>query len=142
MSETEFTPFLSLAGGAMIGGAAVLLLSFYGRIAGISGIVSSVLPPYSGSRVSDSAFFLAGMICATVPLVLLFGYWPSFTAPVSTSALIFGGLLAGIGVTFGSGCTSGHGVCGLSRFSVRSAVGTLVFMAAAFATVYLVRHVI
>ena len=137
---TEFTPFQSLFGGALIGLSAVLLMAFHGRVAGMTGILSGVIPPVPADWRWRAAF-LAGAAVAPV-LYLLAGGTIAFHVPVTTGALIFGGLLVGIGVNFGGGCPSGHGVCGIARFSPRSIVAVLTFMATAFATVYLVRHVI
>lgn len=138
---TEFTPFLSMAGGALIGLAAVLLMAFHGRIAGISGMLQGILPPFAkdwGWRVA----FLAGAILAPVLIAALTGWRPDFVAPTPNLWLIIGGLVVGIGVQFASGCTSGHGVCGMSRLSVRSILATVTFMVTTAITVYLVRHVL
>ncbi|HET9534127.1 MAG TPA: YeeE/YedE family protein [Mesorhizobium sp.] len=137
---TEFTPFQSLLGGVLIGLSAVLLMAFHGRVAGMTGILSGVIPPVPADWRWRAAF-LAGAAVAPV-LYLLAGGTIAFHVPVTTGALIFGGLLVGIGVNFGGGCPSGHGVCGIARLSPRSIVAVLTFMATAFATVYLVRHVI
>lgn len=136
---TEFTPFLSFAGGLMIGLAAVLLMMSWGRIAGMSAIVIGVFPPLATDWAWRAAF-LVGAIGAPA-LLQLSGYNAPFSVPLSLAALIVGGLVTGLGVTFGSGCTSGHGVCGMSRLSPRSFAATACFMAGAFATVFLVRHV-
>ncbi|SUA99121.1 Predicted transporter component [Pannonibacter phragmitetus] len=138
---TEFTPLLSLAGGALIGLAAVVLMAVHGRIAGITGILGGFLP---GSGESDRGWriaFIAGMIAAPITVMAAAGSMPQISVPVSTLALVAGGFLVGIGATFGSGCTSGHGVCGLSRLSARSIAATLTFMATGAVTVFLVRHV-
>ncbi|MFN3499488.1 MAG: YeeE/YedE family protein [Pannonibacter indicus] len=138
---TEFTPLLSLAGGALIGLAAVALMAVHGRIAGITGILGGFLP---GSGESDRGWrmaFIAGMIAAPLTVMGATGSMPQIAVPVSTLALVAGGFLVGIGATFGSGCTSGHGVCGLSRLSARSIAATLTFMATGAVTVFLVRHV-
>lgn len=138
---TEFTPFLSLAGGALIGLAAVALMAVHGRIAGITGILGGILP---GSGESDRGWriaFIAGMIAAPSVVMLATGATPEISVPVTPVALLAGGFLVGLGATFGSGCTSGHGVCGLSRLSVRSIAATLTFMATGAVTVFLVRHV-
>lgn len=137
---TEFTPFASLAGGALIGLAAVLLMAMHGRVAGMTGILTGVLPPVSSDWAWRVAF-LAGAIAAPAILVAS-GGTVEFDVPVSSTALVIGGLIVGVGVTYGSGCTSGHGVCGMARLSPRSIVATLVFMAATFATVFVTRHVI
>ncbi|WP_321447606.1 YeeE/YedE family protein [uncultured Cohaesibacter sp.] len=136
---TEFTPLVSFAGGTLIGLAAVLLMLSWGRIAGMTGILAGILPPL-GSDMRWKASFLAGAILAP----LLYEATISdiaYQMPVSLEALIIGGVITGIGVTFGSGCTSGHGVCGLARFSRRSAVAVVMFMSFAFLTVFLTRHI-
>ncbi len=137
---TEFTPWMSLAGGVLIGLAATILMAFNGRIAGMTGIMSGVIPPLSADWAWRAAF-LAGAVIAPMIYVALGGVVP-FSAPISTMAMIVGGLIVGVGVSYGSGCTSGHGVCGIARFSPRSIVATIVFMLAAFATVFVIRHVI
>ncbi|MHB0952209.1 MAG: YeeE/YedE family protein [Allorhizobium sp.] len=136
---TEFTPLLSFAGGLLIGLAAVLLMVSWGRIAGMSAIVIGVFPPVATDWAWRAAF-LVGAIGAPA-LLQLSGYTAPFSVPLSLAALIVGGLVTGLGVTFGSGCTSGHGVCGMSRLSPRSFAATACFMAGAFATVFLIRHV-
>ena len=134
----NFTPWASLAGGMLIGLAAALLILFNGRIAGISGIVGGLLRPRSGDLGWRIAF-LAGLI-GTPLLYPLWQALPSVQIDAGTPALILAGLLVGVGVRYGAGCTSGHGVCGLSRLSPRSLAATCVFMAAGFLTVYLLRH--
>jgi len=137
---TEFTPFQSLAGGVLIGLAAVLLMALHGRIAGIAGILSGVIPPLAADWQWRAAF-LAGAVIA--PLAYLLAGGPiAFSVPVGTMPLIIGGLLVGVGVHFGNGCPSGHGICGIARMSPRSIVAVVTFMIAAFATVYVMRHVI
>lgn len=134
----HFTPWASLAGGMLIGLAAALLILFNGRIAGISGILGGLLRPRSGDLGWRIAF-LAGLIGTPV----LFSLWqtlPPVQIAAGTPALIVAGLLVGVGVRYGAGCTSGHGVCGLSRLSPRSLAATCAFMAAGFLTVYLLRH--
>ncbi len=136
---TEFTPITSLAGGVLIGAAAVLLMLFHGRIAGATGILSGLLfGPDRGWR----AAFIAGMATAPLLMMAATGRMPDIQVPVSTLALAAGGFIVGVGVTFGGGCTSGHGVCGLARLSRRSIAATLMFMASAGLTVFIVRHVI
>lgn len=135
---TDFTPFASLLGGVLIGLSAVMLMAFNGRIAGMTGIFGAALEP----RHPDSAWrlaFLAGAIVAPFVASLL-GAEFGFAAPTTGVLLAVGGVLVGIGVTYGSGCTSGHGVCGLARLSPRSAVAVVTFMATTFATVSLLRH--
>ncbi len=134
----HFTPWASLAGGMLIGLAAALLILFNGRIAGISGILGGVLRPRSGDLGWRIAF-LAGLL-ATPLLWQLWHVLPPVRIDAGTPALIVAGLLVGVGVRYGAGCTSGHGVCGLSRLSPRSLAATLAFMAAGFLTVYLLRH--
>lgn len=136
----NFTPWTSLAGGLMIGLAAVLLLIFSGRIAGISGIIGGLLTPAKGD-VSWRLAFLFGLVLSPV-VFSLFHALPPVYIEASNLTVIVAGLLVGIGTRYGSGCTSGHGVCGLSRRSPRSLVATASFMAAGFATVYIVRHLV
>ena len=134
----HFTPWASLAGGAAIGTAVALLLLFNGRIAGISGIVGGLLTLKKGDMGWRIAF-ISGLI--TAPLVWqLFSSLPTLEIDGSLAVMALAGLIVGIGTRYGSGCTSGHGVCGLSRLSPRSLVATLVFMGAGFITVYFVRH--
>ncbi|MEO1249658.1 MAG: YeeE/YedE family protein [Pseudomonadota bacterium] len=140
--ETEFTPVLSLLGGVLIGCAAVLLMLIHGRIAGATGILAGFVLPSGLSEWGWRAAMIAGMATAPAVVLLATGTMPVVDVPVSVMALTGGGLLVGIGVTLGGGCTSGHGVCGLARLSPRSLVATLTFMAACFATVYTVRHVL
>jgi uncharacterized protein len=136
----HFTPWSSLAGGVMLGAASALFILLSGRLLGISGIMGGLLSPRpqdTGWRLS----FLAGLLVA--PAV-----WSLVAAPhvprieAGGTVLMLAGLLVGWGTRYGSGCTSGHGVCGLSRLSPRSLAATLAFMAAGFATVYVVRHVV
>ena len=142
MSETaltEFTPLMSFAGGLLIGLSALLLMLTWGRIAGMTAIIGGILPPL-GADWSWKTAFLAGAILAPFALSIS-GYQVEYSVPVSTGALIVGGLIAGIGVTFGAGCTSGHGICGMARLSHRSMAATATFMAFAILTVFLIRHV-
>lgn len=138
---TAFTPIASLLGGALIGLAAVILMAVHGRIAGISGILSGLLPP----RAADAAWraaFVAGAIAAPALIVAIAGDAAiAFESPVPAPWLVVGGLIAGVGVQFASGCTSGHGVCGMARLSVRSIAATLTFMATTAVTVFVIRHV-
>ncbi|MCR9239142.1 MAG: YeeE/YedE thiosulfate transporter family protein [Alphaproteobacteria bacterium] len=137
---TEFTPWASLSGGVLIGIAAILLMALHGRVAGMTGILSGVIPPL-GTDWKWRVAFLAGAIAAP-PIYLLLGGNVSFNVPVSMVALIIGGLIVGVGVFFGSGCTSGHGVCGMARLSPRSIAATCVFMIATFITVFITRHIL
>jgi uncharacterized membrane protein YedE/YeeE len=139
---TPFTPIASTIGGAIIGLAAVLLMLFNGRIAGISGILARLFPPYAGSDMAGAAAFIAGLILAPICYSIASG--AAVAQTVSSNVVLMGvaGLLVGFGTVYGGGCTSGHGVCGLARLSRRSLVATVVFMVAGFATVFIVRHVI
>ena len=139
---TEFTPIASLLGGAMIGLSAVLLMLWEGRIAGISGIASGLLPPYRDDAFPSRFGFVLGLIAAPLLLMTFTGAEITQTVSSNVPLMIAAGLLVGFGSVYGNGCTSGHGVCGLSRLSGRSMVATAVFMAMAFVTVFLVRHVI
>ncbi|RRH73794.1 YeeE/YedE family protein [Falsigemmobacter faecalis] len=138
---TEFTPLLSMTGGALIGFAAVLLMAFHGRIAGISGMLQGLLPPFAKDWGWRAAF-LGGAIAAPVLIAALTGWRPEFVAPTPNLWLVIGGLIVGVGVQFASGCTSGHGVCGMSRLSIRSILATLTFMFSTGVTVYVVRHIL
>jgi len=137
---TDFTPFQSLLGGALIGLSAVLLMAFHGRIAGITGIISGVIPPLAGDWQWRAAFLVGSAV--TPFAYIMAGGEVAFSVPVSTAALVIGGVLVGIGVHFGNGCPSGHGICGIARLSPRSIVAVLTFMATAFVTVFVVRHLI
>lgn len=140
-----FTPWHALAGGLLIGLASALYLLGNGRVAGISGILASPLRTLlSGTSMAPERtrlMFIGGLLVA--PWVWrLFAPLPAATLDVGTAGLIAAGLLVGVGVRMGNGCTSGHGVCGLSRFSLRSLVNVLAFMGAGFATVFVLRHVL
>lgn len=138
---TDFTPFPALLGGSLIGLAAVALMAFNGRIAGMTGIMTGLIPPVAADWGWRAAFLL-GAIAAPMLMVLAGGHIVAFDSNVPAPWLIVGGLIVGVGVYFGSGCTSGHGVCGIARLSPRSIVATLTFMATAVATVFVVRHVL
>ena len=134
----HFTPWSSLAGGLLIGVATAMLLLFNGRVAGITGILGGLLRPKAGDIGWRLAFVL-GLLGA--PLVYgLAAPLPSVHIDADTASLIVAGLLVGVGTRYGSGCTSGHGVCGLSRLSPRALVATLTFMGAGFVTVFVLRH--
>jgi len=139
---TEFTPFLSLFGGALIGLASVLLMLSLGRIMGATGILAGFFQPSSPQDWSWRAALLAGMVTAPALIMLSTGQMPEIEVPVSSTMMIIGGFIVGIGVTFGSGCTSGHGVCGMARLSPRSIVATVTFMIFTAITVYVIRHVL
>jgi uncharacterized protein len=136
----HFTPWTSLAGGILIGLSAALLLLLNGRVAGISGIVGGLLRPAPG-EVAWRAAFVAGLVFAPA-IYALFTRLPVPTIEAGYPALVLAGLLVGAGTRYGSGCTSGHGVCGLSRLSPRSLVATLAFMGAGFLTVYVGYHLL
>jgi uncharacterized membrane protein YedE/YeeE len=140
MVATPFTPIASLLGGALIGLSAVLLMWTTGRIAGVSGIAARLFPPYEDRQFAGRLAFVAGLVVAPILVRLVTGSLPQQTIAAATPLLIVAGLLTGFGAVWGSGCTSGHGVCGLSRLSVRSLVATITFMAAGVATVFVMRH--
>ncbi|TCP13660.1 hypothetical protein EV683_10695 [Crenobacter luteus] len=134
-----FTPASSLAGGALIGVAVVVYLRLAGRIAGISGVVGGLI-----ERAADwpvRLAFVAGLVVAPTLWLAFGGVLPAASGQ-GWPSLLAAGLLVGFGTRLGSGCTSGHGVCGLARRSPRSLAATLAFMAAGFATVYVTRHLI
>lgn len=143
---TEFTPLASLAGGVLIGLSAVMVMALFGRIAGIAGITNGVLgavvpmggaPTDRGWRIA----FIAGLLAAPLAVALAGGSVAQ-TVPDNLVGMAIAGLLVGLGTGLGSGCTSGHGVCGIARLSRRSLVAVASFMAAGFATVFILRHVI
>lgn len=137
---THFTPWTSLAGGMVIGVAAALLLLLNGRIAGISGILGGLLRPATGDTLWRF-LFVAGLALAPFAYALA-GPVPPIEIDAGWAAVIAAGLLVGVGTRYGSGCTSGHGVCGLSNLSPRSLAATLTFMAGGFACVFVVRHLV
>jgi uncharacterized membrane protein YedE/YeeE len=135
---SSFTPWTSLAGGLVIGVSAALFVLFNGRIAGISGILGGVLRPATGD-IGWRIAFLLGLVLAPLAYAAVLPL-PAVRVDAGTGTLVVAGLLVGVGTRYASGCTSGHGVCGISRLSPRSLLATLVFMAAGFATVFAVRH--
>ncbi|MCA1857472.1 YeeE/YedE family protein [Massilia oculi] len=135
---THFTPWSSLAGGLTIGAAAAAFVLLNGRIAGISGIVGGLLRPSRGD-IGWRVAFLLGLIGAPLAYAV-FASLPEVTVDAGTPTLAAAGLLVGLGTRYGAGCTSGHGVCGLSRLSPRSLAATIAFMLAGFATVFAMRH--
>lgn len=135
-----FSPWTALAGGLLIGVAAAMFILFNGRIAGISGIVGGLLRPQRGDSLWR-VLFVAGMLLA--PLAwLVVAQLPTIQIDAGYPMLIVAGLIVGISTRYGAGCTSGHGVCGISRLSPRSIVATLAFMGTGFLTVYVVRHLL
>jgi uncharacterized membrane protein YedE/YeeE len=140
MDLEHFTPWASLAGGVAIGIAAAMLVLFAGRIAGVSGIIGGLLQPMRGD-IAWRLAFIAGLLVAPT-LYQLVKQPPVPAIEASYAVLSLAGLLVGVGTRYGSGCTSGHGVCGLARLSPRSLAATLGFMIAGFATVFVARHLI
>ena len=140
MDWAHFTPWTALAGGVLIGAAAAMFLLLNGRVAGISGILGGLLRPSAGD-IGWRVAFIAGLVAAPL-LYQLATPLPTVQIDADTGLLVAAGLLVGLGTRYGSGCTSGHGVCGLSRLSPRSLVATAAFMAAGFATVFIVRHLL
>jgi len=134
----SFTPWAALGGGALIGLSAAMFILLNGRIAGISGIVGGLLKPQSGD-IAWRVLFVAGMLLAPT-FWILFAEMPAINIDADYPLLIAAGLLVGLSTRYGAGCTSGHGVCGISCLSPRSIVATLAFMATGFLTVYIIRH--
>jgi uncharacterized protein len=146
-TPTAFTPIASLLGGALIGLSAVMLMAFNGRIAGISGIAARLLPPFRDREFLGGEFlgrfaFVAGLIAAPLIVLLVSGELPAQSIESGGVVLVVAGLLVGFGSVWGNGCTSGHGVCGISRLSVRSLAATMIFMVTGFATTFIVRHLL
>lgn len=140
--DTLFTPYASFGGGLLIGLGAVLLMLGLGRILGATGIMSGLLFAENNSERSWRAAMVLGMILSPGLIFLASGQMPEFSVPVSPLMIVIGGVIVGFGASLGSGCTSGHGICGLPRLSVRSIVAVPTFMMTAAITVYLTRHVI
>lgn len=136
----HFTPWSSLAGGLVIGAAAAIFVLLNGRVAGISGIIGGLVRP-AGGGISWRLAFVAGLLVAPAAYALVMR-WPAPTIDADYPLLVLAGLIVGMGTSYGSGCTSGHGVCGVSRLSPRSIVATGAFMAAGFATVFVLRHLL
>ena len=142
MIETAFTPLSATLGGALIGLSAVMLMALRGNVLGATGILAGFVTPQSAGDWAWRAAILAGMVTGPLAYFLAVGAMPAIEVSGTKPMMVLGGILVGIGVTYGSGCTSGHGVCGLARFSRRSIVATATFMATTAATVFVVRHVI
>ena len=138
IDSANFTPGLSLLGGILAGTASALFILNNGRIAGISGVLGGLLNPRKDDVMWRIAFLL-GLIAAPT-ITFMFMAAPVVTIEAETATLIIAGLLVGVGTRYGSGCTSGHGICGLSRLSSRSLIATLAFMAAGMAVVFVMRH--
>lgn len=139
---TEFTPWQSLSGGVLIGLASVLLMLTLGRILGATGVLAGVLTPSAHPDIGWRLALLAGMVSGPLVVLAITGQMPAVEVPVSMPMLLVGGVLVGIGVTYGSGCTSGHGVCGMARLSRRSIAATATFMLTTGLTVFVLRHVL
>lgn len=136
---TDFTPWASLGGGILIGVSAVMVMALFGRIAGIAGITAgAVTAEDRGWRVA----FIIGLLAAPFAWLVANGALPQQTVSGNMAGMALAGLLVGVGTALGSGCTSGHGVCGLARLSVRSLAAVAAFMGFAFLTVFVLRHVI
>lgn len=142
MIETIFTPWSSLFGGILIGLAATFLMLVAGRIMGMTGIFAGLLRPVSQSDFGWRAALVLGMVSGPLVVRAVTGQMPVIEVPSSWPMLLIGGLLVGIGASFGSGCTSGHGVCGIARLSLRSIIATITFMVTTFLTVFVIRHLI
>ena len=142
MTITDFTPVTGLLGGLLIGLAAVILLLGNGRIAGVSGVLAGVMGQALAGDRHWRWFFIAGLIIGGAIYLMLNGFKWGGAVASPTWPVLLGAVLVGFGTRMGSGCTSGHGICGLSRFSARSMVATMSFMAFGFLTVFVVRHVI
>ena len=140
--ETAFTPWASLGGGALIGLAAVLLMGLHGRILGATGILGGLFRFNDPADWSLRAAIVAGMAAGPLVWLILAGEMPRIDLPVPNWAVVLGGLIVGVGVSYGGGCTSGHGVCGIARLSLRSLVATASFMGTAIATVFVIRHLL
>ncbi len=140
IDTANFTPGLSLLGGVLAGAASALFILNNGRIAGISGILGGLLNPRKDDIIWRIAFVL-GLIAAPT-VTFMFMPAPEVTIEAETATLLIAGILVGVGTRYGSGCTSGHGICGLSRLSPRSLIATLSFMAAGMAVVFVMRHIL
>lgn len=140
--ETAFTPYASFGGGLLIGLAAVMLMLGLGRIMGATGIMSGFIFPENRDEFSWRFALIIGMVMSPVLIWFATGEMPAIDVNISPVMIAIGGVIVGLGASLGSGCTSGHGVCGLSRLSIRSAVAVPVFMFTAAVTVYIIRHVL
>lgn len=141
-TETAFTPWASLLGGVLIGLSAVMVMALFGRIAGIAGITQGAMGLPGAPRDRDWRWaFLAGLVLAPLAVIAMGGTVEQ-TVPDNPGRMALAGLLVGLGTALGSGCTSGHGVCGLARLSGRSLAAVLTFMAAGFVTVFVLRHIL
>lgn len=139
---TEFTPGPAALGGLLIGLSAALLMLATGRIAGVSGFLVRLLPPYEDGAHLVRLAFVAGILAAPLLYATATGGLPAMSLTDKPLILAVGGLLTGYGAVRGGGCTSGHGICGMARISTRSIAATMIFMTTAAATVYVARHVV
>jgi len=140
---TSFAPISGLVGGVLIGFDAIILMLTIGRIAGVCGIVVDAMTATDVMGRSWRLAFILGLpVGALLVTALGLKNWSSITFPAAMSTTVIAGLIVGVGATVGSGCTSGHGICGLARFSMRSVVATVTFMATGAATVFVIRHII
>lgn len=139
---TEFTPLSAIAGGILIGLSAVLMMATTGRIAGVSGFISRLLPPYADDQTLSRLAFVAGLIAAPWLHSAVSRGAVDMAVTPNVPLLVSAGLLVGFGAVWGSGCTSGHGVCGVARLSRRSIAATAVFMTSGLATVFVSRHLL
>jgi len=139
---TEFTPLASTIGGMLIGISAVILMLFNGRIAGISAILGRLFPPYHGADPGGAASFVIGLLVAPLFYTAVMGTPFAQTVSDNVGLMTAAGLLVGVGAAYGGGCTSGHGVCGFARLSLRSLIATAIFMGTGFATVFVMRHLV
>jgi uncharacterized membrane protein YedE/YeeE len=139
--DTTFTPIASFNGGILVGLGAVLLMAGLGRIYGATGILSGLFFPGDRQEFTWRMALVAGMVLSPLLMLSVTGSMPEITVPVNPFMITAGGLIVGIGASLGSGCTSGHGVCGLSRFSIRSMIAVPTFMVTAAITVFIIRHV-
>jgi uncharacterized protein len=140
--ETEFTPLASTIGGMLIGISAVMLMLFNGRIAGISGVLGRFFPPYDDADPGGAAAFVIGLLVAPFFYAAVMGAPFAQTVSNNVGLMTAAGLLVGFGAAYGGGCTSGHGVCGFARLSLRSLIATAIFMGTGMATVFVMRHVV
>ena len=138
----SFTPMASLVGGVMIGVAALLLMLLHGRVMGISGILGGIVRPAARDDMPWRLLFVAGALLGPLAVIFLAGRPVDVVSVASGLVLPVAGFLVGLGTAIGSGCTSGHGICGLARLSMRSAAAVGMFMITAVVTVYIVRHVV
>jgi uncharacterized protein len=139
---TQFTPLASTIGGMLIGISAVMLMVLNGRIAGISGILGRLFPPYDGADPSGAGAFVIGLLAASLFYAAVMGAPFAQTVSDNVGLMTAAGLLVGFGAVYGGGCTSGHGVCGFARLSLRSIIATAIFLGTGFATVFVTRHLV